>query len=173
MYAVADVAFDLDILLTVREAAEALPTCVDRMVRRDIRPFVSQEWDKTMRQEPPRRQWPDEYPLEWQSERQRRAYFATNGFGKGIPYRRTHQFVRGWHVLADYSPSGLGEIAITHDSHIEQFVTGRRQQRFHAITGWPSSASALQRISLEANERLIAGWAWLIDDALKGRLTCA
>jgi len=169
VYAVGAVAFDLDILREVREAAQVLPERVDRMVRRDIRPFVSHEWDKTMRQEPPERSWPDEYPLEWESERQRRAYFATDGFGKGIPYRRTHAFVRGWHVLAGYSPSGLGEIVVTHDSDKELFITGRRQQRFHAITGWPSSAGALQRISLEANDRLEQGWLRLIDDILEGR----
>ncbi len=28
-------------------------------------------------------------PFVWSSERQRRAYFATNGFGGGIPYSRT------------------------------------------------------------------------------------
>lgn len=33
---------------------------------------------------------PVRYPIDWDSERQRRAFFATNGFGKGIPYRRTH-----------------------------------------------------------------------------------
>ena len=30
-----------------------------------------------------------DYPVTWDSERQRRAFFATNGFGKGIPYKRT------------------------------------------------------------------------------------
>lgn len=30
-----------------------------------------------------------DYPVTWDSERQRRAYFATNGFGAGIPYSRT------------------------------------------------------------------------------------
>ena len=29
------------------------------------------------------------YPVRWDSEKQRRAYFATNGCGKRIPYRRT------------------------------------------------------------------------------------
>ena len=169
MFAVADVAFDLDILREVREAAEVMPERVDRMVRRDIRPFVSHEVDKTLRQEPPVRRWPGDYPIEWTSEKQRRAYFATDGFGAGIPYRRMHGFVHGWHVRADYSPSGLGEITVFHDSDIEQFVTGQRQQRFHAITGWPSSLNELQRISFEANDRLIAGWLWLIDDVLEGR----
>lgn len=33
---------------------------------------------------------PVRYPIDWDSERQKRAFFATNGFGAGIPYRRTH-----------------------------------------------------------------------------------
>ncbi len=32
---------------------------------------------------------PVRYPIQWDSERQRRAFFATDGFGSGIPYRRT------------------------------------------------------------------------------------
>ena len=29
------------------------------------------------------------YPIQWDSERQRRAFFATDGFGRGIPTERT------------------------------------------------------------------------------------
>jgi hypothetical protein len=34
-------------------------------------------------------------PFVWSSDRQRRAYFATNGFGGGIPYSRTMQLYEG------------------------------------------------------------------------------
>lgn len=30
-----------------------------------------------------------DYPVTWDSEKQRRAFFATDGFGHGIPYNRT------------------------------------------------------------------------------------
>lgn len=39
---------------------------------------------------------PVTYPVQWDSARQRRAFFATNGFGKGIPYRRTNRYRFGW-----------------------------------------------------------------------------
>lgn len=39
---------------------------------------------------------PIRYPVQWDTERQRRAFFATNGFGAGIPYRRTHATRLGW-----------------------------------------------------------------------------
>ena len=38
---------------------------------------------------------PVRYPIDWDSPRQQRAYFATNGFGHGIPYKRTNRMVAG------------------------------------------------------------------------------
>ena len=32
----------------------------------------------------------------WDSEKQRRAYFATGGFGAGIPYKRTGKMAAAW-----------------------------------------------------------------------------
>ena len=39
---------------------------------------------------------PVRYPVQWDSEKQRRAYFASNGFGKGIPYQRTGRTRLSW-----------------------------------------------------------------------------
>ena len=36
--------------------------------------------------------------VQWDSERQRKAYFATDGFGQGIPYVRKGNYIRGWTV---------------------------------------------------------------------------
>lgn len=41
---------------------------------------------------------PVTYPVQWDSDKQRRAFFATNGFGRGIPYTRTGNYGRGWTV---------------------------------------------------------------------------
>lgn len=57
---------------------------------------------------------PVTYPVQWDSERQRRAFFATNGFGKGIRYRRTNRYALGWKIergrfgarLSNESPAG-------------------------------------------------------------------
>jgi len=38
------------------------------------------------------------YPVKWDSEKQRRAFFATNGFGRGIPSRRTDRYRLGWNI---------------------------------------------------------------------------
>lgn len=44
------------------------------------------------------------YPITWDSERQRRAFFATDGFGRGIPYHRTGRYEAGWDIVA--TPTG-------------------------------------------------------------------
>lgn len=57
---------------------------------------------------------PVTYPVQWDSERQKRAFFATKGFGKGIPYKRTNSYRFGWNMerskfgvsLSNRSPAG-------------------------------------------------------------------
>jgi len=41
---------------------------------------------------------PSTSPVQWDSPKQQAAYFASNGFGKGIPYHRTGDYERGWSV---------------------------------------------------------------------------
>jgi len=38
-------------------------------------------------------------PVKWDSDKQRRAYFATDGFGRGIPTRRSGAYVRAWQIV--------------------------------------------------------------------------
>lgn len=38
------------------------------------------------------------YPIKWDSEKQRRAFFATDGFGRGIPTKRTGEYTSGWKI---------------------------------------------------------------------------
>lgn len=39
------------------------------------------------------------YPIEWASDKQRKAFFATNGFGGGIPYKRDMQYEQDWKAV--------------------------------------------------------------------------
>jgi len=38
-------------------------------------------------------------PVKWDSDKQRRAFFATDGFGRGIPTRRTGAYIRAWQIV--------------------------------------------------------------------------
>src|SRR3972149_1043646 len=77
---------------------------------------------------------PPRYPLRWKSARLRRAYFATRGFGKGIPYKRTGQLGKGWRVV--YRPlrrnDGDGSLEITNIAPAARYVVGQDQQPFPA-----------------------------------------
>lgn len=96
-------------------------------------------------EQPPVRSYPSQYPIEWTSEKQRRAYFATDGFGAGIPYKRTGGLAAAWEVLFERTADGFRMI-VQNGSRAARFTYGslaknpqaaaRFQQRFHAITGW-------------------------------------
>lgn len=85
-------------------------------------------------------------PIDWTSEKQRRAFFATDGFGAGIPYRRTGRYAAGWYVNTTVTGGNI-EMDIGNSAPYAQFVGGSLsqrsrnealvyQQQFHANTGW-------------------------------------
>jgi hypothetical protein len=163
------VAFDVTQIETIRAAFLAAPEMTDEGVRKDVVPFVRHEVDKILRVEPPQAVTPIEWTPSRHSADQNK---APNVFGFGAPYysrqkayyfwklwtgqryQRTHQLVKGWHVIGDYK-GGFGGILVFNEWEKSIYVVGRRQQKFHRNTGWPEQMSELQRISIEANERLV------------------
>ena len=109
------------------------------------------------------------YPIEWTSDKQRRAFFATNGFGKGIPYRRTGKLQAAWVVEVRGNA-----IVVENKSAIAKYVVGslaqnrsaalRFQQRFHANTGWQPATDTVKTHLDKANEIYVAKFdEWLKD----------
>lgn len=92
------------------------------------------------------------YPIEWTSEKQRRAYFATNGFGRGIPYKRTGKTARSWYAWVRRNGYRF-EMTIANSTPGARFVYGYirtrgepdPQQRFHRNTGWQRVAPIIDR----------------------------
>lgn len=92
--------------------------------------------------------------IEWTSYWQQQAYFASNGFGGGIPTIRTGKLAKDWTLksVAKRKWFGLGgrwEVSVENPNTAARFVYGslalhnpkaaeRFQQRFHQITGWPT-----------------------------------
>lgn len=74
------------------------------------------------------------YPLRWQSERQRRAFFATGGFDSGIPYQRTGTLADSWRFQADYRKDI--SMRVFNAAEYASFVMGDDQQNMHIDTGW-------------------------------------
>jgi hypothetical protein len=118
----------------VIERIEALPDDIQAAARLTI-PELEGVKRKLAQEAPPVKR-----PIEWTSEKQRRAYFATNGFGSGIPYRRTGKLNRAWVTSA--TPTGNGAvIVLSNEAPIAKYVYGmfgapKPQQGFHRNTGW-------------------------------------
>jgi len=86
-------------------------------------------------------------PIEWESRKQQQAYWASDGFGAGIPYRRTDETRNAWYLNRQLSAAELA-IEIGNSKDHAQFVYGslnqrsrpeaaRFQQKMHRNTGYP------------------------------------
>lgn len=75
------------------------------------------------------------YPIIWTSDKQRRAFFATNGFGRGIPTVRTHAIRDSWDARFEFQEDG-GDFIVENKAPYAHWVVGLGQQGFHATTGW-------------------------------------
>ena len=129
-----------------------MPDLINRFVKKDLEPFTQRQLDKYLRKEP----GAVHYPIEWTSDKQRKAFFATDGFGGGIPYKRSGELIHDWHVLTTVGSEGI-KIDIYNGSDSAQYVygddTGKHQQWFHQNTGWPRFAQAAQAITLAVSDR--------------------
>lgn len=103
---------------------------------------------------------PVKYPIEWTSEKQRRAFFATDGFGAGIPYKRSGTFFDD--VIVTLDPSELN-LSIVNRNPVARYVIGDDQQKFHANTGWRDPSEQYFDILLEAQDDIIDTWIEIID----------
>lgn len=82
-------------------------------------------------------------PIVWTSDKQRKAFFATDGFGSGIPYRRSGALSRSWQFDGS-AQAGEINARIQNTNPASQFVygslaqsnPGRFQQQMHINTGW-------------------------------------
>ena len=81
---------------------------------------------------------PSVQPVDWQTEKQRKAFFATDGFGGGIPTSRTGELFRHFDVEA--SRRALWT-KIVNTAEFAQYIIGKLQQRFHKATGYKQMES--------------------------------
>lgn len=145
----AQVDFEDSALAALQEAFDKLPHLVADELRQTVVPAVRRRVKEELGRDP----GPVVRPIAWASERQRRAFFATNGFGRGIPTRRTGAYQKGWHVRLAETAWGAAVI-VYNDTHYAEFVGGKWQQPFHAATGWPYAPDRLDVISDEASQQI-------------------
>lgn len=151
--------FDADIQVTnpqlfaaYADALEQAPELTHQVIDREVN-SVGEEVLAHLRTEP----GAVRYPIEWHSVRQRKAYFATNGFGHGIPYQRTHQLAQGWKMQIVYGSDEITSIVIGNDAPERPFVTGQYQQIFHLNTGWPEEELLLDESGHKLDDAVETG----------------
>ena len=76
------------------------------------------------------------HPIQWDSAKQRRAFFASDGFGGGIPHVRTGAYQAGWHVFVD----GL-QVILRNMSKATKFIGGDAfglvRSKINVPQNWP------------------------------------
>lgn len=97
------------------------------------------------------------YPIRWQSAKQRRAFFATNGFGGGIPSQRTGALEAGYDVVVAPLDSNAAALVITNNQSHQPFVSGDRVQLMH-IDRWVQTVDVAIEYEAEANDVLTVTW---------------
>jgi hypothetical protein len=97
------------------------------------------------------------YPINWTSERQRRAFWASDGFGRGIPTRRTDAMVNAWDVRFRATNTG-GTLTLVNDTDYAGYVVGDQQQGFHKDTGWYKVEDKAAQINAFAADTLEQTW---------------
>jgi len=70
------------------------------------------------------------YPINWVSKKQMRAFYATEGFGRGIPTKRTNEGVKSWQIIKLENGYGLGS-PLPWIKHVRGGPFGGSQSRIH------------------------------------------
>lgn len=104
-------------------------------------------------------------PIQWASDKQRRAFFATKGFGRGIPTQRTGR-VLAWRLAFTPQPNDAGgSIILENPTPYAKYVfggfnaQGAPQQPFHANTGYPRAIVAQKTIFAIGEAAIADGFA--------------
>lgn len=120
--------------------------------QKEIAP-VSEWVIETLGTEPPK----PNYPIKWQTIKQRKAYFATNGFGHGIPYKRTHKLSQSWQTVFRLVSQRQAQWAVFNDNPAAQFVQGPQVQKMH-VDRWVQIDSIETELNSRVENATIQAW---------------
>jgi len=120
-----------------------------------VKPVLQKQVDATFGSDP----GPVKYKIKWETEKQRQAFFASDGFGNGIPYKRTRQLEDSW-VIEVSTQMRTDLITLRNPKSYAKYVyPGSRQQKFHRNTGWGKNFDKYLR-DLERTEDIEIANAW-------------
>ena len=157
-----------DVFAVVRTMTPRTKRIFNADLKATVQPAVQKQVDDLLGEDP----GPVKYPFEFSTARSRAAYFATKGFGRGIPYRRTGQLRKSWKV--DITRRGENSYMVIYNpADAAQYVYGSATQRQvpgHRNTGWgKDQQTAAQLIQEDAVDLIIDAWGRAVDQAAKGQ----
>ncbi len=104
------------------------------------------------------------YPIHWDSEKQRKAFFGTFGFGRGIPTERSGFLQDSWTCeYAEMAPQPIGEHTAAYSSSVMLYS----ECPYTQFTEWVGRQSL---IFLDAYEPVEYRWEGFLQDADPGKL---
>jgi hypothetical protein len=151
-----EVRVDTDVLRAIADAALKAPGLMNTVYKRRVRSLRSRMLAE-LRIVPP----PPNYPIKWKTARQRRAFFASNGFGRGIPTQRTGALLDAYDVVLSSTNAG-GILQVINSAPHARFVIGDDAQPFH-IDHWPQIADAVVKYEQIAFTELVNDWYLVVD----------
>lgn len=109
------------------------------------------------------------YPIRWTSDKQRRAFFASKGFGRGIPARRGSPpaVTEGWETLFIPTEDG-GILALVNPEEHVDYVQGFNAQGFHKDTGWVQLGDVMGDFFRDAEDAAVQVYFGAETDPLEG-----
>lgn len=150
------VTVDTDVIDAYRDLAKRLPAVSRKAFKGEIE-RLSKKMLAELKADPGPVVYAANGRLRWKSERQRRAFFASDGFGGGIPHRRTGGLQAAWEVEITGRDFNT-DIYVNNDVPGAIYVQGDYQQPFHIDTGFPAAAPIFVRYEEQIGDALINTW---------------
>jgi hypothetical protein len=161
----------LTIPTDVLQRLKDLPTRAQQQFRTELRTTVQPAVNENVQRELAVDPGPVVYKFKFSTDKSRRAFFASRGFGKGIPTQRTGSVQESWTVTVS-SQLQTDLLSIRNLRPEAKYVYGSATQRQvpgHARTGWgrdfPRKIAVIQE---DAQSRVIAAWFRAVKSAMKG-----
>lgn len=152
-----------DVLGAIADTAQKSPKLMRTAFTRNVRRLASR-YLKRLKYKPPK--WHGK--RRWKSERQQRAYYATDGFGAGIPYvRRTPGVTDKWEVVFESGGPYSGAFAFENNDPVARWTQGDDAQPMHLDSGYTQLSTVVSEARPEIEEVAIQTW-YTVSDPFAG-----
>lgn len=167
------VTLDTGVIDALREVTPRVPQIASAYFARTVQPAIAAEVRVTIAQYP----GPVVHPFAFSTPKSRRAFFATNGFGRGLGAPRTNNLANSWTVRIDRR-SRDEFLRIVNTASYAGYVYGPgnplatfRQVPGHRVTGWGANLpSQLDHLTDFSIEQLLTAWNVVMEAILSGKM---